>query len=248
MTKEHCSKTTAFLERHSTLLEQNDPHALNLLKATLPPSKVMSWAEQMAASERETERMSPFSAPMDKRPITPSPGEATDPTSEEFGRRLTELGKTKAVAAHVFRVGPEEALRWVGRYDAMPAPARCEICIKELPFAFQIKAHFESPSHQDKCVKLGEQIIAKAMERDRAELEIKESRSSRGPTRGGDSRPSSSLSSSSTHARIKSAPPLKDFPCAGYKCTGRVSVPTGQPNAVGHCSKCNFKQVAPAKA
>jgi hypothetical protein len=166
-----------------------------------------------------------------------------EPDSEDFGRRLIRLGKPRETAANVYEIGPEESLRWDGRYDAVPTPARCTICDKALPNSWQVKEHCESRSHQGKCMKLGEAIVAKALDRSRTErLEALAAR---------EAKDSSKRPSGLTHGhpasvgRPKATPPLADFPCAGAKCGGRVSVPLGDPRAAGKCSKCGFSQVVP---
>jgi len=238
-TETHQNCVGAFLARNRAQLEAKDPEALAQLNSTLPAFRDIPWAQRLAAAEREEAHKGTRTA--HEGALTPSA--MAEPDSEDFGRRLIRLGKPRETAANVYEIGPEESLRWDGRYDAVPTPARCTICDKALPNSWQVKEHCESRSHQGKCMKLGEAIVAKALDRSRTErLEALAAR---------EAKDSSKRPSGLTHGhpasvgRPKATPPLADFPCAGAKCGGRVSVPLGDPRAAGKCSKCGFSQVVP---
>ena len=253
----HRLAVRAFVAKHKTELETHDPAALQTLANTiLPDRSELTFAEKLAAAERADTgpRPPPRSAgqPMD-RPVDPQPpfrpsstsGKADslpDPDSEDFGRRLTSLGKDRATVAHIFQIGLQETLRWEGRYKDMPIPAECTICNKTLPHEWQAEAHCNSKEHRDRCARQGEDIIAKA--RRAAETKARSTLTSTASL----PLPRIPRVSTSNHnggSRIKAAPPLVDFPCAGARCRGRVSVPAGDPKAEGQCNTCRFSQVVP---
>ena len=88
----------------------------------------------MAEAEREgTRKGAPADHAAVKTSYTMGPSGEPDPDSEEFGRRLMNMGKPKPTSAIVYGIGPEESLRCDGRYNSVPIPARCEICDKTVP-------------------------------------------------------------------------------------------------------------------
>jgi hypothetical protein len=145
-----------------------------------------------------------------------------------------DLGKARTIGPHLYQIGLEETLHWEGRYKDMPTPAVCTVCNnKDLPYQWQAQAHCESREHRERCAKRGEEMITKA--RETLAAKDKSGRSIQPPS-----------SRTSKPNTFKSPPPFVDFPCAGSRCRGRVSVPAGNPRAEGQCTICKFTQVVPA--
>ena len=193
----------------------------------------------MAAAEREEAHKGTRSA--HEGAITPSAKAELD--SEDFGRRLIRLGRPREMAANVYEIGPEESLRWDGRYDAVPTPAQCTICDKALPNSWQVKEHCESRSHQGKCMKLGEAIVAKALDRNRTErLEALAAR---------EAKDNSMRPSGLTHGhpasvgRTKSTPPPRRFPLRWRQMRWPRERAAGRPSSRGEVFQVRFQPSRP---
>ena len=172
----------------------------------------------------------------------------------KFGREKTIPGRETNPEEPVFTVGVLETQLWHGRYNEMPTPAFCEACWVTIPHPHQAKSHFEGLRHKTKCAEAGDRMIASAIQaregRQPARGEHKVTFRAGAPgTKDTDQGPRTPGAPRPLQARPKPSNPQAtvELPCAGANCKGRVIYQAGDPNAVGRCTSCHFKQTMPTK-
>ena len=246
---EHSAAVEAFLAKHRKTLMEKEPEAIQLLLSTLPErrERSLSFAESLAAGDRASNPARPQGSPSTGVATTSMPELAPlTAHQEELGRWLADFGRCRTMPLResrpedkVYSVGLEETRLWHGKFESMPTPAWCELCLVTILYANQAKTHCEGTKHREKCTQAGDKMIARVVQARRETTGTPRDHkvtftASREPPKSSGSRSSGS-----------SKPPTVEMVCAAAGCNGRVTYQVGDQRAVGRCGKCGLRQNPP---